>query len=285
MALSSFSLAAADSHLLPCEGDEIVGSIMSVDEETGQVIIKTETGECYVNLDQDYDQPIVELFDDYFGNSDSTELEEAAANLDGWATYDETTLLWTWSSEETEGATAAKLLSLTDNLDGTYTLEYSVEGEALPVYVILTDPVEIAYYMSLIDAATVELSITQDEEGNSFISDVGDEVMAYHEDGMGFGVLIKFYSLAAETDLTVEELVTMFKDEKTGLGLIFRDYGTPGMMGIGHLKQEIKAAAETSSDPELASTTDTKGKPDNPNKGGKSEEKGNNGKGKGKGKN
>jgi hypothetical protein len=282
MAFSSFSLAAAEGELLPCEGDEIIGSIMSIDEETGQVVIKTETGECYVTLDQEYDQPIVDLFNDYFGTVDYDELADAAANLDGWATYDEATTTWTWSSDETVGATAAKLLSLTDNLDGTYTLEYSVEGELLPVYVILTDPVEIAYYMALLDAAIVEFSLTQDEEGNSFISDVGDEVMAYHEDGMGFGVLIKFYSLAAETDLTVEELVAMFKDGKTGLGLIFRDYGTPSMMGIGHLKQELKADSEASSDPELAGATDTKGKSDNPNKGGKSEDKGNKGKGKGK---
>ena len=72
MAFSSFSLAAAAGELLACEGDEIIGSIMSIDEETGQVIIKTETGECYVTLAQEFDQPIVDLFNDYFGTVDPT---------------------------------------------------------------------------------------------------------------------------------------------------------------------------------------------------------------------
>lgn len=167
MALSTFGLAAADEHIAACEGDEVIGSITSIDEETGLIVIVTETGECYVTLDQEYDHPIVQLFNDYFGATDSDNLTDAVAALDGWSTYDETTLTWDWSDEEAEGASTSSVTGLVDNGDGTYTLELAVDGEEDPVYILLTDSDEIAYYMALLDATSVEFFLTQDEEGIS----------------------------------------------------------------------------------------------------------------------
>jgi len=275
LALSTFGLAAAEEEIAACEGDEVIGRILSVDDESGQILVETESGQCSVYLDQEYDHPIVGLFDDYFGTDDSSSYADALAALDGWATYDGLAFTWQWNLEEGEAALPSTILGMLDNGDGTYTLELYVEGEADPVFVLLTDPEEIAYYMTLLDATTFDLSLSQNEEGNSFISSVGDDVMAYHEDGMGFGVLVKFYSLAAENDVSVEELVTLFKEEKVGLGKIFHEYGSPNMMGVGHIKQAQKEEEQNSV---LTAEHGKKDKEEKQNKGGKPEDKGNKGK-------
>ena len=73
-----------------------------------------------------------------------------------------------------------------------------------------------------------------------------EQIAAYHEDGMGFGVLVKFYAIAAESKtacegqtecvpVTVEELVAAFKSG-TGIGNLFKDHGKPAVLGVGQLK-------------------------------------------------
>lgn len=276
LALSSFGLAAAEEHVPACEGDEVIGRVTSVDEEAGQMVILTESGECYVSLGQEFDHPIVGLFAGYFGADAFARYADALAGLDGWASYDETTLTWQWNPEEDEGTSPSTLGSLVDNGDGTYTLELTVEGEADPIFVLLTDPDEIAYYMELFDATSVEFSLTQDGEGKSFVSGVGDDVMAYREGyHVGFGILVKFYSLAATSDFTVDDLITMFKDGKVGLGKIFRETGRPEMMGVGQIKQALKEDEQGS----LESAEHGKNnKDEKQNNGKKPEDKGNKGK-------
>jgi len=274
LTVSTFGLAVADENVAACDGDQIIGRILSLDEETGMILVETESGHCVIYLDQEYDHPIVGLFDDYFGDDNQSSFTDALDALDGWATYDDTELIWQWSSEVGEGSVQSTVLGLVDNGNGTYTLELAVDGEVDTVFVVLTDPDEIAYYLALLDATTFDLSLIQDGEGNTFISSVGDDVMAYHDDGIGFGVLVKFYSLAADSDLSVEELVVMFKEEKVGLGLIFRKHGTPGMMGVGHIKQDQKENEQSFPDAEHGK----KNKEDKQNKGGKPENKGNQGK-------
>ncbi len=138
---------------------------------------------------------------------------------------------------------------------------------------------------------------------------VGEQIAAYHEAGMGFGVLVKIYAMAeaseaacaampaegatpegavqegtpAETEcvpVTAEELVTAF-NSGTGMGALFKEYGKPALLGVGHVKHALKnqdqQTTETleSSDESTQSVdaqTDTKGK--KPDK-----EKQNNGKG------
>jgi len=279
MALPTFGLAAAQGEIAACEGDEIVGSIISVDEETGQFVVQTETGQCYLSMDQLFDHPIVALFDDYFGADNATGFEEALAGLQGWALDDEETDTWLWVDEGTEGALPATISAFYVNEDGTtYTVEFTLEGMEDPALLTLTDEEEIAHFMALYEATHVELSLVQDEEGNSFISSVGDDVTAYHEDGMGFGVLVKFYSLASEYDVSMAEMVYLFKEEKTGLGLLFSEYGSPDMMGVGHIKQTMKNDAESL---EQTEEHGKKNKPEKQNNGGNkgnNENKGNKGK-------
>ncbi len=87
----------------------------------------------------------------------------------------------------------------------------------------------------------------------SGLGPIGEKIAAYHEQGMGFGVLVKIFALvkaseeacAAEgapadcTPLTDDELVTMFKEE--GMGALFKEYGKPALLGVGHVRKDLKA--------------------------------------------
>jgi hypothetical protein len=113
---------------------------------------------------------------------------------------------------------------------------------------------------------------------------VGEQVAALHADGMGFGVLTKFLSIAAESaeacaadpspdcGVSLDELVTAFKDG-SGIGSLYRDYGKPSALGVGHVKQELKEREQQQIAQENAAENN-----------GNDKEKSNNGKGGSKGK-
>lgn len=85
------------------------------------------------------------------------------------------------------------------------------------------------------------------------------EFAAYHEQGLGFGVLVKLYAIAAESQeacatgqsaqacvaVTVEGLVAAFRSG-TGMGELFRQHGRPSVVGVG---QMIGAAGGPPNDP------------------------------------
>jgi hypothetical protein len=90
------------------------------------------------------------------------------------------------------------------------------------------------------------------------VEEVAEQIAAYHEQGVGFGVLVKLYAMAeasaaacaaapaAEnseparcTAVTVEELVQAHQSG-TGLGELFKTYGKPALLGVGHVLQELK---------------------------------------------
>ncbi len=91
-----------------------------------------------------------------------------------------------------------------------------------------------------------------------------EQIALYHESGMGFGVLVKLYAMAeaAVEDclnqsvltasveavdpeqttcvaVTVDQLVTEFVSG-TGMGQLFKDYGKPALLGVGHVKKAYK---------------------------------------------
>lgn len=87
-----------------------------------------------------------------------------------------------------------------------------------------------------------------------FGDEVADEAAAYHqggeEGGVGFGVLVKLYAIAAESQeacagaeepcgVTVDELMDAYRSGE-GLGQLFKRYGKPSVLGVGHLKQGDK---------------------------------------------
>lgn len=106
------------------------------------------------------------------------------------------------------------------------------------------------------------------EDSLSGLGPIGEQIAAYHEDGMGFGVLVKLYAMAEASEeacaaqeepvideetgqpvecvpLTAEELVEAFRSG-TGMGALFKEHGKPALLGVGHVKKALKAQeAET----------------------------------------
>jgi hypothetical protein len=153
-------------------------------------------------------------------------------------------------------------------------------------------------------SATPSPEPTDADVSDSGLGPIGEEIAAYHEEGMGFGVLVKIYSMvqasqeacAADpgteptdevtdgttptdeetcTPLTADELVTAFKEQ--GMGALFKEYGKPALMGVGHVKQALK---DKDTEPTEEPTDEANGK-NNPNGNqGNKDNKGNNGNGK-----
>jgi hypothetical protein len=110
------------------------------------------------------------------------------------------------------------------------------------------------------------------------------QIAMYHGEGMGFGVLVKLFSmveasvekcviqLAGESEatnqdagdvvvpneltceaLTVEQLVSEFKGG-SGLGQLFKEYGKPALLGVGHVKKALKNQPQVTPTPALTTT-------------------------------
>ncbi len=118
------------------------------------------------------------------------------------------------------------------------------------------------------------------EPSESGLGPIGEQIAAYHEEGMGFGVLVKIYAMAEAqktacpdmppadgtttdeviveptcTAVSADELVTAFK--AGGMGALFKQYGKPALLGVGH----VKKAAKTQGDVETTVETKGNGKP------------------------
>jgi hypothetical protein len=93
-----------------------------------------------------------------------------------------------------------------------------------------------------------------------FGDEVAEEVAAYHpqgqggeevggeggDEGVGYGVLVKMYAIAAESQeacegveepcgVTVEELMAAY-NSGVGMGELYKLYGKPSVLGVGHMK-------------------------------------------------
>ncbi len=119
-------------------------------------------------------------------------------------------------------------------------------------------------------------------EGETQAALLGEEIAAYHEAGMGFGVLVKLYAMAeastaacvkeasktasttpvagatvtataACVPASVDELVTAFTSG-TGMGQLFKEYGKPALLGVGHVRKE---AAKLPAAPAVSGTLQT----------------------------
>lgn len=119
---------------------------------------------------------------------------------------------------------------------------------------------------------------------------MAQEIAAYHEDGMGFGVLVKLYAMAeasqeacpttpsdpaapvdptaapACTAVTVDELVNSFRSG-TGMGALFKQYGKPALLGVGHVRKALQALQQATPQPSPVVTFGQKGNGHKPDKG------------------
>ncbi|MGA9532846.1 MAG: hypothetical protein WBR18_09040, partial [Anaerolineales bacterium] len=134
------------------------------------------------------------------------------------------------------------------------------EGNPQELTFYTSDETEAQAYMDAMDALVVDWQLQYDGEGNPFVVDAGDEVAALHDDGMGFGVIVKLLSMAkvaseaciaadsvTPTDpeafdpctVNLQNLVDEFNGG-TGLGQMFKEYGKPSFLGVGHVKQALQ---------------------------------------------
>ena len=240
------ALAAAPAQELTCPvSGPISGTVVAVDAATGTVTVDIGGGVlCTVNITVDETHPIVLLLGQYFGDLNAATLEEALAGVQGCA-MDNGDGTFSWADCTTEGAIPVRVTGT--NEDGTF---IAVDENGVPIGpLVIEDEVVAGEVQGALE--TLIVAWTLEEDGS--LSQVSDQIAAYHEEGMGFGVLVKLYAIAQESveeclkaipeegipcETSVDDLVLLFQSG-VGMGQIFKDYGKPDKLGVGHVRQEL----------------------------------------------
>ncbi|MEE8391686.1 MAG: hypothetical protein V3S14_12950, partial [Anaerolineae bacterium] len=159
--------------------------------------------------------------------------------------YDADSETWAWADCDAKDAVGVTVS--TENEDGTFTGTAIVNGEEQEIVLTVDDPTVAENLSKALQTLTVELNLGED----GTVIQPGEEIASYHEEGMGFGVLVKLYAMAAESaeacanageepcGVTVGELVDAFQSGM-GMGQLFKEYGKPSMLGVGHVRQQEK---------------------------------------------
>lgn len=240
----------------PCPGTEVSGTVVAVDMTTNTVTIDTGSGLCTVSIqaaEAASGQPIVQLLGQVFDRIHIAALGTTLMDTQAWLIFDSSTNTWSVGQQTDPGAVVGQLISVTPNADGTFTLQYKVEGQTDPVSIVTADSALADRLTADLQALKVQWSL---EAGVGM--DAAQQIAAFHDDGIGFGVLVKFFSLAQKSmegcttaspdtptcGVTVQQLVDAFRSG-TGIGLIFKQYGRPDFMGVGQAKQSLKNDGST----------------------------------------
>jgi hypothetical protein len=176
----------------------------------------------------------------------------------------------TETPEVTETATEVSTLAPTEipTLDPTITATPVVKPGAK----FFTHPIVklLSAYFDQQDAAVtpdepIDPSVTPSpeptgtvDENDSGLGPIGEAIAAYHEQGMGFGVLVKIFAMvkasedacaaaAPAGDLTADACTPLLADDLvgavqggTGMGQLFKEYGKPALLGVGHVRHALK---------------------------------------------
>lgn len=245
----------------PCPGTEVSGTVVAIDMTTNTVTIDTGSGLCTVSIqaaEAASGQPIVQLLGQVFDRIHIAALGTTLMDTQAWLVFDTSTSTWSVGQQTDPGAVVGQLMSVTPNADGTFTLVYKVEGQTDPVSIVTSDTALADRLTADLQALKVQWSLLA-----GVAQDSGQQIAAYHDEGMGFGVLVKFYSLAQKSmegcttatpatptcGVTVQQLVDAFKSG-TGIGLIFKEFGRPDFMGVGQAKQSLKNGAASTETPD-----------------------------------
>lgn len=225
----------------PCPNDSVSGVVVAVDDSTDvkTVWIWTGTELCEVVLPKDgvsSGHPIADLIGNFFQDVTSEDLikslgEDLEANQvcveqdksNNWnfaAVCNDETFRVVYEDDGTYTA-------IKQNADGTFTIMTFMTDEFIGDPGILEDDV---------NNYEEQLEIEEDLDGNGNVLSTSDQVEAYHKDGIGFGVLVKLYSIAEENNISVQVLVDQFKGGM-GWGLIFQQYPKPENLGVGHIRK------------------------------------------------
>ena len=217
------TFAQGEEPLPPCAGENVSGTVVDVDEATGLVTLQTGEGLCTVTLAEGaVDHPIANLLGAFFGDVSIDDLVEALETVQGCAVEQEG--VWLWSPCDVEGAVSVRV---TGEEDGAFV---AVTEDGMEITLMVEEPDAAEALADALETLIVDLRL--DGEGN--VVQVGEEIAAYHEEGIGFGVLVKLYAMAAALpDVTVDDLVAAFQSGM-GLGEMFHEYGRPSAMGVGH---------------------------------------------------
>lgn len=243
LALTTFGSVAANDEPGPCPGDSVLGRVVAVDPATGKVTLDPGDlgGElCWVSVDGDaYPHPVVDMLGKYFAKIDLEELIQALDDLQVEVTCDngDCTI-----SEET----SAVIISFEGEEGGTFTFKIKVGDQEKT---LTTDDEELAEgLIAALDTLQVEWTLV-DEEGTPRVSDVGDDIGDYHSEGIGFGLLVKFFAWSTQTcdagetvepcqEVSFEDLVAQHQ-EGWGIGKLFKLFGKPALLGVGHVRKAL----------------------------------------------
>lgn len=264
-ALSAGSaFAQADEPLAACEGDTVTGTVVAVDENTGEVTLELDDGSlCSVHFGQDFEHPITSLLGAYFDGLSMDELEDHVENLEVEVVCDEVDgCVLAGDDDDVSDMMMVRITGITDNGDGSWTIDFTYmddEGNPQADSFTTDDPFLAESWMESLGLVTGDFALVTDEEGNVFFEGAGDEIQSLHEDGMGFGVIVKLFAMASEAEracdaaafepepaeptedtfdpctVSVAGLVEEFRSG-TGLGRLFQTYGKPAILGIGHIR-------------------------------------------------
>lgn len=240
LALTAFSVLAAegDEVIMPCGAGDLSGTVVGVDGDT--VTIHTGDGVyCTVTLNGSYDHPIVSLLGMYFGDITADSLQAALGEVDTTvfdtcAVQDPVNMEWTWQvcppEESPDTSEPVTILSIDET-----GLATAKTADGTIIYFMIDD----AEYAGRIAAELAKGFVEWTVDENGDLVQVSDDIAAYHASGMGFGVLVKLYALAQDSDgeLLVEDLVTEF-NSGMGMGQIFKTYGKPSKLGVGHVRHD-----------------------------------------------
>ncbi len=227
---------SAQAQSAACTGGQVSGTIVGVDETTGIVTVDTGGGAtCTVTLNSNISHPIASLLGKYFGDISAASLTVALTATQGCAQVSGGS--GAWSSCDAAGATPVQIVSA--NPDGTFTAQITnPDGTMTTIVLTISDPAAL----DNINQALINLTVawTLDETGD--LVQVSDQVMAYHEQGVGFGVLVKLYSLSNASGISVADLLAQFQSG-VGMGELFHTYGgKPPETGVGHVRQAVNNA-------------------------------------------
>jgi hypothetical protein len=226
----------------------IEGTIVGIDLEAGTVDVLQADG-TIVTIEigsGDYDHPIVELLAEYFGG----------AGLSEWwsASVDAVTPVL----ELEDGTEVVSFAPITDPTTGAITgWLVTIVDENGVTSELTTDSEQTAALneaLSSGEGLTVNLQTTAEEGGVLNLVDVGAQIAAYHELGLGFGELVKIYTIAQESEAACEddpdpecvvtvEMLAQMALEGTGMGSLFATYGKPSMLGVGHVRRALGSLA------------------------------------------
>jgi hypothetical protein len=274
LAVLPLSLAVANSALPSvCLGDTVNGTVVAVDEASGQVTISDAEGDlCTVTLQPSAsDHPIVTLLGRYFSQASSDDLAAALNVTNVWVTCaaDGTCAR---AQAGDPGAMAGRVTAVAANGDGSVKLTIRLVDNGNVVYVTTTD----AGWVHNLRAALQTLNVRWDlEDGGDGpeVLDATTQIARLHQDGLGFGVIVKLYAMAeasqakcdaqaaddnddAPCGVTVDELVQQFRSG-VGLGQLFKQYGKPELLGVGHVRQALGDQNDDDDDEDNDSQTAT----------------------------